>query len=90
MAKQQNTNTESKQTFVFEKKNYILMIIGLVIMLLGYVLMIGGGSKDPNVFNYELFNFQRLTLAPLLILAGIIVEIVAIMYRPKAKNNTEE
>jgi hypothetical protein len=45
--------------------------------------MIGGGSKDPNVFNPAIFDFQRLTLAPLLIIAGYVIEIVAIMKKPK-------
>jgi hypothetical protein len=59
------------------------MFIGVVIILLGFILMTGGGSKDPNVFNAEMFNFRRLTLAPILILVGFAVEIVAIMKRPK-------
>jgi hypothetical protein len=45
--------------------------------------MIGGGSDDPNKFNFDLFNFQRLTLAPVLILAGFVIEIFAIMKKPK-------
>ena len=59
------------------------MFIGLAFLLLGFVLMIGGGSDDPNVFNPEIFNFQRLTLAPLLLLTGYIIEIFAIMVKSK-------
>jgi hypothetical protein len=70
-------------TFAFSRQNYRLIIIGIVIITLGFVLMIGGGSDDPNVFSYKLFNFQRLTLAPILILTGYIIEIFAIMKKPK-------
>jgi len=53
---------------------------GLLLMVLGFVLMIGGGSDDPAVFNYAMFDTQRLVVAPLLILLGIGVEIVAILW----------
>jgi hypothetical protein len=59
------------------------MLIGVGLITLGFILMTGGGSKDPNVFNYEMFDFRRLTLSPILILVGFAVEIVAIMKRPK-------
>ena len=69
--------------FAFTKENYRLMLIGLGLMALGFILMIGGGSKDPNDFSPEIFNFQRITLAPILILAGYVVEIFAIMKKSK-------
>jgi hypothetical protein len=69
--------------FAFGKENYILMIAGVVLIILGFVLMTGGGSNDPNVFNEEMFNTRRLTIAPILILIGFGVEIVAIMKKPK-------
>lgn len=69
--------------FAFGKENYRLMIIGLALIFLGFLLMIGGGSHDPNVFSYKLFSFQRMTLSPLLILSGFVVEIYAIMKKPK-------
>ena len=69
----------------FTKMNYILVIVGVLIIALGMVLMTGGGSSDPDVFNEEMFNFRRLTLSPILILLGFVVEIVAIFYRPKNK-----
>jgi len=72
-----------KLDFAFGKKNYILMFIGFVVLLIGYLLMVGGGSDDPNVFNYEMFNTRRMVVAPLVLLAGFIIEFVAIMYRPK-------
>lgn len=80
---------ETGATFVFERKNYILMLIGLGLMALGYILMIGGGSDDPNVFNPAIFDTQRLTIAPLLILTGLVVEIVAILHKPKATKDEE-
>ena len=60
-------------------KGFKLLIAGVIVMVAGYILMIGGGSKDPQVFNYAMFNFQRLVVAPLVIFCGIIIEIVAIM-----------
>lgn len=74
---------QSRAGFAFGKENYRLLLIGLALIVLGFLLMIGGGSKDPNVFSYDIFNFQRLTLAPILILAGYVVEIFAIMKKPK-------
>lgn len=73
----------SLKEFAFSKENYILMIVGVLLIIIGFVLMTGGGSKDPNVFNEEMFDFRRLTLAPILVLAGFAVEIVAIMKKPK-------
>ena len=69
--------------FAFKKQNYILLIIGVLLISAGLLLMIGGGSDDPNVFNDDIFNTQRLTIAPILIAAGFIVEIFAIMYKAK-------
>lgn len=56
-----------------------LLLIGLIVMVAGYLLMMGGSSEDPNVFNYDMFNFQRMVAAPIIIICGIVVEIVAIM-----------
>lgn len=69
--------------FALPKKNVLLIIVGLVIMILGYILLSGGGSDDPNVFNYEMFNFRRLVVAPIVIVAGFVFEVYAIMKRPK-------
>lgn len=69
--------------FAFTKENYRLMLIGLALLVLGFILMIGGGSKDPAVFSPDIFDFQRITLAPILILAGFVVEIFAIMKKSK-------
>ncbi len=71
-----------KQNFVFGKKNYLLMVAGVVLMTIGYMLMMGGGSEDPNVFNPDIFSKQRLVFAPIFILAGLLVEVFAIMSNP--------
>lgn len=60
-------------------KGLRLLIAGLVVMVSGFILMAGGGSDDPQVFNYAMYDFRRLVAAPLVIVAGIIVEVVAIM-----------
>ena len=71
---------------LFDKRNYLLMIGGVVLIILGMVVMSGGGSTDPKVFNgEELFSAQRLTVAPIMILLGFAVEVVAIMLKPKQK-----
>ena len=67
----------------FGKINYILMGVGIIILALGYILLAGGGSDDPNVFNPAMFDAQRLVWAPILIVLGFIVEIVAIIYKKK-------
>lgn len=56
-----------------------LMIAGVLVMIAGYILMMGGGVKDPQVFNYDMFDFRRLVAAPIVILSGVVVEIIAIM-----------
>ena len=83
------TNDKSNEKFVFGTMNYILMGIGIVLLILGYILLSGGGSDDPNVFNAEMFNARRLVVAPIVITAGLIVEICAIMFRNKKKNSAE-
>ena len=69
------------------RKGLIMMLVGLALMVLGYVLMTGGGSSDPQVFNYAMFDFRRLVLAPVAIVAGIVVIIVAIIRKPKEGEN---
>lgn len=69
--------------FTFGKRNYQLLIAGVIVMAIGFVLMSGGGSEDPNVFSNAIFNTQRLTIAPILILTGLVIEIFAILHKPK-------
>ena len=62
-----------------------LMIGGLLVMATGFILLAGGGSDDPQVFNYAMFDFRRLVAAPIVIVAGIVVVVVSIMRRPRDK-----
>lgn len=71
--------------FVFDKKNYIMMGIGLACIALGYVLMAGGGTDDPTVFNPEIYNFRRIRLAPAIVLLGFAIEVYAILLNPRKK-----
>jgi hypothetical protein len=81
-----NNNSNSKKEFIFQKKNYMFMFIGLAFITVGFILMSGGGSDDPNVFNPEIYNFRRIRLAPTLVLIGLGIEVYAILLNPKKKN----
>ena len=88
MAKEKtNKTTEEKvdnqDVMPFGKQNFIIVLIGIVLIALGFILMIGGGSDNPDVFNEKMFDFQHITLAPILVLLGFVVEIVAIFWRKK-------
>ena len=94
MAKQDNKKqTSAKSASVaeegngkpmpFGKVNYLIVLAGVLLIALGMILMIGGGSSDPDVFNEKMFDFQHITLAPILILLGFVVEIVAIFWKGK-------
>lgn len=75
-----------KSFMLFDKTNYMLMGAGLLIIIIGYMLMAGGKSPNPNEFDAEaLYGFRRLTLAPILVLLGFVVEIYAIMRKPKVE-----
>ena len=78
-------NKKTYKTFVFEKKNYLIMIIGLLFIATGFILMSGGASDDPNVFNPEIYNFQRIRLAPTLVLIGFAIQVYAILFSSKKK-----
>ncbi len=74
-----------KPGFAFGKENYRILIIGVVIVAIGYMLMVGGGSDDPNQFHAEeLFSFRRITLSPIVILAGFVVVLYGIMKKSRA------
>ena len=72
-----------KPEFLFGKKNYIFMIVGLFVIALGFIFMAGGGSDNPEVFNEEIYNWQRIRLAPTLVIIGLGIEIYAILLNPK-------
>lgn len=75
----------AKAQFVFERKNYKFMLIGIAVIILGFILMTGGGSDDPNVFNPEIYSWRRIRLAPALILIGFGIEVYAILLNPNKK-----
>ena len=72
-----------KPEFLFGKKNYLFMFIGIAFIALGFILMAGGGSSNPEVFNEDIYNFQRIRLAPTLVIIGLAIEIYAILLNPK-------
>lgn len=76
---EQKRRETAKKNFIFGKQNYKWMFIGLSLIALGFILMAGGGSDDPNVFNPEIFNTQRIRVAPTLILIGFGIQIYAIL-----------
>ncbi|MFT7072831.1 MAG: hypothetical protein ACJA1Z_002191 [Patiriisocius sp.] len=79
---EQKRKQQAKTNFVFEKKNYVFMFIGLAFIALGFIVMSGGGSDDPNVFNPEIYSWTRIRLAPALILIGFGIEMYAILLNP--------
>ena len=72
-----------KPQFLFGKRNYMFMFIGLACIALGFILMAGGGSDNPEVWNEDINNFQRIRLAPTLVIVGLAIEIYAILLNPK-------
>jgi membrane-bound ClpP family serine protease len=82
------TKNENKEkiNFALGHENYKLLAIGFVIIVIGFLLMLGGKSENPNEFNNDIFSFRRITLAPIVVLAGFIFEIWAIMKKPKSDN----
>jgi hypothetical protein len=85
MSKKNKEVQKPKSEFIFQRKNYIFLFIGLGLIALGFILMAGGGSDDPNVFNPEIYNFRRIRLAPTLILIGLGIQIYAILLNPHKK-----
>jgi hypothetical protein len=73
---------KSKEEFLFGRKNYKWMLIGLGVISLGFLLMAGGGSDDPEVFNDAMYDFRRIRLAPTLVLIGFAIEVYAILAHP--------
>ncbi|WP_163400563.1 DUF3098 domain-containing protein [Flavobacterium fluviatile] len=74
---------EQKQEFLFDNINYKILLIGIGVIVLGFILMSGGGSKDPNVFNEEVFSFRRIRLAPTTVLTGFGITIYSIFKKSK-------
>ena len=83
MSNEKKTNTTGNP--LFTKENYKWMLAGLAVMALGFFLMAGGKSTDPGVFNdKDVYSPMRITVAPILIIGGLLIEIFAIMKKPKA------
>lgn len=80
--KKQVTTTSTSS--LFDKQNMWLMLLGVVVIAIGMLLMVGGKSKDPNTFNYdEVYSTLRISVAPVLIIIGLGIEIYAIFKKPK-------
>lgn len=78
---------ENNEKMPITRKGLRLLLAGMIVMLAGYILIAGGGSDDPKVFNEAMFDFRRLVVAPLVIICGIVVEIVAIIMVSKKDKN---
>jgi hypothetical protein len=76
-------DSKERPDFALGPENYKLLAIGFVIIVIGFLLMIGGKSDSPDKFSNEIFSFRRITLAPIVVLAGFAFEIWAIMKKPK-------
>jgi len=78
---------ENNPKMAITPKGLRYLLVGLIVMVSGYVLMSGGGSTDPEVFNYSMFDFRRMVVAPIVIILGIVIEVVAIMGMFKNKED---
>lgn len=74
---------KNEKEFLFGKRAYRIMGLGIVLIIVGFVLMTGGGSDDPNVFNSEIYSPLRIRVAPTLVLAGFAVLVVTILATKK-------
>lgn len=81
----QKNEKKNIQGFALGKENYKLMAIGFAIIVVGFILMLGGRTDNPAEFNEKIFSFRRITLAPIVVLAGFVFEIWAIMKKPESK-----
>jgi hypothetical protein len=88
MGEQKRKDT-SKGEFIFGKKNYKFMLIGLACIVFGFILMSGGGSDDPNVFDPSIFSWTRIRLAPTLVLLGFGIQVYAILLNPNKDKKTK-
>ena len=79
------SDSEKDTKMAITVKGLKLLLLGVIVMIAGYVLMLGGNSGDPEVFSEDIYDFQRLVAAPVVIICGIVIEVVAIMKVFKAK-----
>lgn len=94
MQKQNQMSVENEKTFLFGKRNYILMAIGLALIVLGFLIMSGpeantrpDGQYDPTFWNPDIYSWRIIRLAPFLVIAGFVVEIFAILVKPTSYNS---
>ncbi|MGY5846289.1 DUF3098 domain-containing protein [Salegentibacter sp. HM20] len=85
MSKNKTSPKSQAQNFIFGRRNYLFMFIGLAVIALGFILMAGGGNEDPNIFDPAVYNFQRIRLAPTLVLIGFGIQVYAILLNPHKK-----
>lgn len=85
MSKKNKTPKKSEGQFLFGKRNYTVMLIGIAFIAVGFILMAGGGSPDADTFNEEIFSPRRIRLAPTLVLIGLAIQIYAILVRSNKK-----
>ena len=85
----ESNNVRGNRPPLFRKMNFILMGVGALLLLIGYICLSGGKVPD-EVFDGEIFNTRRIVVAPILIFLGLVVEIVAIMWHPKAPKADNE
>ena len=81
IAKFNNVGNKNDGAMPLTMRNYVLMIVGAVVIVLGFVLMAGGTVATPEEFSYDIFSWRRITLAPILVVAGFAFEIYAILKR---------
>lgn len=74
----------------FTKKNYIMILAGIIVFVLGYFIMSGGNPEDPSDYSDDIFNFQRLTLAPFIVISGYVIVLFGIIKNFKPESDTEE
>lgn len=83
MENRQNMQPEEDPRLPLTRRNYIILLVGFVLIVLGFILMAGGKSDSTETFNYAMFSWRRITLAPIVVVAGFIVEGYGIMKRYK-------
>jgi len=86
---EQKRKEDHKAEFIFGKRNYKFMLIGLACIVVGFILMSGGGSDDPNVFDPSIFSWRRIRLAPTLVLIGFGIQVYAILLNPNKDSKSK-
>ena len=83
-------NMADNTKMAITKKGLKWILMGFLVMVAGFILMMGGGVKDPQVFNWAMFDFRRLVAAPVVILCGVVIVIIAIMRRPAKEEDNRK